>query len=71
VTAILLGMTRLDALDADAEAEPPDRQLAQVQEYELLLGVTRTGVEVARLTSPPKLWNTPACGSIARRCACR
>jgi hypothetical protein len=32
VTAILLGMTRLDALDADAEAQPPDRQLAQVEQ---------------------------------------
>ena len=31
VTAILLGVTRLDTLDADAEAKPPDRQLAQVE----------------------------------------
>src|SRR5262249_13805996 len=32
VTAVLLGMARLDAFDADAQAEPPDRQLAQVEQ---------------------------------------
>jgi hypothetical protein len=29
VTAILLGLSRFDALDADAEAEPPNRQLGE------------------------------------------
>ena len=29
VTTVLLGMARLDAFDADAQAEPPDRELAQ------------------------------------------
>jgi len=32
VTAILLGMAWLDPFDADAEPEPPNRQLAQVEE---------------------------------------
>src|ERR1700730_6908340 len=32
MTAILLRMARLDALNADAEPEPPDRQLAQVEQ---------------------------------------
>jgi hypothetical protein len=31
MTAVLLGMTRLDALDADSQAKPPDRQLAQME----------------------------------------
>jgi hypothetical protein len=31
VTAILLGMARLDPFDADAQAEPPDRELAQIE----------------------------------------
>jgi len=31
VTAILLRMARLDALDADAETQPPDGELAQVE----------------------------------------
>ena len=29
VPAVLLGMTRPDALDADAQAQPPDRELAR------------------------------------------
>jgi hypothetical protein len=29
VPAVLLGMSRLDALDLDAQAQPPDRQLAE------------------------------------------
>ena len=32
MTAILLGMTRLDPFDADTEPEPPDRQFAQVEQ---------------------------------------
>src|SRR5690349_18941187 len=32
VTAVLLGMARLDALNADAQPEPPDRQLAQIKQ---------------------------------------
>ena len=32
VTAVLLRMARFDALDGDAEAEPPDRQLGEVEE---------------------------------------
>ena len=32
VTAILLRMARLDALDADAQTEPPDGELAQVEQ---------------------------------------
>ena len=32
VAAILLGMTGLDALDANAQAQPPDGELAQVLE---------------------------------------
>ena len=31
VAAILLRVTRLDALDADAEAQPPDGQLGEVE----------------------------------------
>jgi hypothetical protein len=31
VTAVLLGMPRLDALDLDSEPEPPDRQFAQIE----------------------------------------
>jgi hypothetical protein len=29
VTPVLLRLARLDALDRDAEAQPPDRELAQ------------------------------------------
>jgi hypothetical protein len=32
VAAVLLRMARLDALDLDAEAEPPDRELGEVEE---------------------------------------
>jgi hypothetical protein len=32
VTAILLGMARFDAFNTDAQAEPPDGELAQVEE---------------------------------------
>jgi len=32
VTAVLLRMTRLDALDANPQSEPPDRELAQVEQ---------------------------------------
>ena len=32
VTAILLGMAGLDALDADTQAQPPDGELAQVEQ---------------------------------------
>ena len=32
VAAVLLGMTWLDALDGDAEAEPPDRELGEIEE---------------------------------------
>ncbi len=32
MTAILLGMARLDPFDADPEPEPPDRQFAQVEQ---------------------------------------
>jgi len=32
MTAVLLGMPRFDALDANAEAEPPHRQLAQSEQ---------------------------------------
>jgi hypothetical protein len=32
VTAVLLRMARLDPLNADAEPQPPDRQLAQVKQ---------------------------------------
>jgi hypothetical protein len=31
MTTILLGMTWLDAFDANAEAKPPDGELAQVE----------------------------------------
>jgi hypothetical protein len=31
MTTILLGSTGLDAFDADPQAKPPDRQLAQVE----------------------------------------
>jgi hypothetical protein len=37
VAAIFLGMTRLDTFNADAESEPPDRPLAQVEQ-----GVSRS-----------------------------
>lgn len=32
VTAILLGMAGLDALDADAQAQPPDGERGQVEQ---------------------------------------
>jgi hypothetical protein len=32
VPAVLLGMARLDALDGDAEAQPPDGELGQIEE---------------------------------------
>src|SRR5467141_2028714 len=32
MTAVLLRMARLDALNANAQPEPPDRELAQVEE---------------------------------------
>jgi hypothetical protein len=32
MTAVLLRMARLDPFDADTEPEPPDRQLAQVEQ---------------------------------------
>jgi hypothetical protein len=32
VAAVLLGMTGLDALDVEAEAEPPDGQLGEIEE---------------------------------------
>src|SRR5580700_11127423 len=32
MTAILLRMARLDALDADSQAKPPDRQFAQMEQ---------------------------------------
>jgi len=32
MAAVLLRMARLDALDANAQPEPPDRQLAQVEQ---------------------------------------
>jgi len=32
VTTILLGSTGLDALDANAQAPPPDRKFAQVEQ---------------------------------------
>jgi hypothetical protein len=32
VTAVLLGMARLNALDANAETQPPDGELAQVKQ---------------------------------------
>jgi hypothetical protein len=32
MAAVLLRMTRLDALDADPQPEPPDRELAQVEQ---------------------------------------
>jgi hypothetical protein len=31
MTAVLLRVTRLDALDPNAQAEPPDRELAKVE----------------------------------------
>src|SRR5215475_7440135 len=32
VTAVLLRVTRLDAFDGDAQAQPPDRQLGEVEQ---------------------------------------
>ena len=32
VAAVLLRLTRLDALDLDAEPEPPDRQFGEIEE---------------------------------------
>ncbi len=32
MTPVLLRVARLDALDLDAEAQPPDRQLAEVEQ---------------------------------------
>ena len=32
MTAVLLRMTRLDPFNADSEAEPPDRELAQIKQ---------------------------------------
>src|SRR6187431_3297754 len=32
VAAVLLGMTRLDAFDLDTEAQPPDRELGEIEQ---------------------------------------
>jgi hypothetical protein len=43
VAAVLLGVTWLDALDADTQSQPPHRELAQAEEG----AVTREGVPLS------------------------